>query len=77
MIDALQLVEDDYLGGSGSRGSGKVDFASIVVTSRSSKDYGRLHTFETGAGGEFDSVQSLADAFDALLEWAEEKIPLE
>lgn len=39
LVDGMQLVEDDYLGGSGSRGSGRVKFTDIHVTLRSSKDY--------------------------------------
>ena len=35
VVAAMQLVEDDYLGGSGSRGSGKVSFSNINVTARS------------------------------------------
>ncbi|MCI0556422.1 MAG: type III-A CRISPR-associated RAMP protein Csm3 [Anaerolineae bacterium] len=32
LFEALRLLEDDYLGGSGSRGSGKVKFEGITVT---------------------------------------------
>ena len=33
------MVEDDYLGGLGTRGSGKVCFKDIVVSLRSGGDY--------------------------------------
>lgn len=36
---ALQLLQDDYLGGSGSRGNGQVKFKITSVTERSSKFY--------------------------------------
>lgn len=36
---ALQLVQDDYLGGSGSRGSGQVKFKINSVTERTNKFY--------------------------------------
>jgi CRISPR-associated protein Csm3 len=32
VLTCLQLVEDDYLGGQGSRGSGKVAFRNLTVT---------------------------------------------
>ena len=39
LVEGLQLVEDDYLGGLGTRGSGKVCFKDIVVSLRSGGDY--------------------------------------
>jgi CRISPR-associated protein Csm3 len=39
LLTALQLVEDDYLGGQGSRGSGKVEFHSIFVQLRRGENY--------------------------------------
>lgn len=38
-LKALQLVQDDYLGGSGSRGSGQVKFKINKVTERQSSFY--------------------------------------
>jgi CRISPR-associated protein Csm3 len=39
VVEGLQLLEDDYLGGLGSRGSGKVRLKNIRVSVRSKKDY--------------------------------------
>ncbi len=39
VLEGLQLLEDDYLGGLGSRGSGKVRFKEIGVTCRAQGDY--------------------------------------
>ncbi|MBW7886398.1 MAG: type III-A CRISPR-associated RAMP protein Csm3 [Caldilineaceae bacterium] len=39
LVEGLQLLEDDYLGGLGSRGSGKVRFQDIQLTLRTSDDY--------------------------------------
>ncbi len=39
VLQALQLVEDDYLGGNGSRGYGKVAFKDIVIYARSAGNY--------------------------------------
>ena len=72
VIQALQLVEDDYLGGAGSRGSGKVQFHSIKVSARKRADYSKSVDF-----GTFDSVQALADKFEALKTWLETNVPVE
>lgn len=32
VVDSMSLLEDDYLGGSGSRGSGKIAFTDMTVT---------------------------------------------
>ena len=70
VIDALQLVEDDYLGGSGSRGYGKVEFTNIKVYARSGGDYSDRKEFQS-----FGSVQELADAFGSLETWLQQNVP--
>jgi CRISPR-associated protein Csm3 len=71
VMDAMQLVEDDYLGGSGSRGSGKVTFKDIAITARAGKDYGERKSFASA----FQSVQDLTEAFAAIKSWAQVSIP--
>jgi CRISPR-associated protein Csm3 len=39
VLTAMQLLEDDYLGGSGSRGYGKVSFQNVRIFWNSSADY--------------------------------------
>ncbi|MGQ9666041.1 MAG: type III-A CRISPR-associated RAMP protein Csm3 [Anaerolineae bacterium] len=39
VITAMQLVEDDYLGGHGSRGSGKVAFEELDITCKVGREY--------------------------------------
>ena len=39
VFEAMQLLEHDYLGGSGSRGSGKVAFEDVQIAVRSGDDY--------------------------------------
>lgn len=39
VFEAMTLLEDNYLGGYGSRGSGKITFREIVVMEKSSDDY--------------------------------------
>ncbi|OQX61760.1 MAG: type III-A CRISPR-associated RAMP protein Csm3 [Anaerolinea sp. 4484_236] len=75
VLNAMQLVEDDYLGGSGSRGSGKVKFSNVKITARSGKQYGTEHLFEDGKA--FDAVQDVIKLFDALNKWAQEIISTE
>jgi CRISPR-associated protein Csm3 len=50
IIDGMSLLEDDYLGGSGSRGSGKVSFENISISLKQSNDYRsrvQIDAFET------------------------------
>lgn len=39
LLDGMALIEDDYLGGSGSRGSGKIAFQNLTVTIKSAGNY--------------------------------------
>lgn len=39
LVDSMSLLEDDYLGGSGSRGSGKIAFQQMTVTLKRSDSY--------------------------------------
>jgi len=61
LLEGLLLLEDDYLGGSGSRGSGKVVFKNIQLRGRSTKTYS-----EPIELGTFESIQKLADEVDKL-----------
>lgn len=72
VIQALQLVEDDYVGGAGSRGSGKVKFKKLTISARKREDYSKSTEFKT-----FDTVQDLANAFDELKTWLEKNVPAE
>ncbi|GAB4483193.1 MAG: type III-A CRISPR-associated RAMP protein Csm3 [Anaerolineales bacterium] len=70
VTDALQLVEDDYLGGSGSRGSGKVKFEHIQLFVRNGSDYSQPIEYTK----EFESIQEVAKDFDELLNWIKQQI---
>jgi CRISPR-associated protein Csm3 len=61
LVDGLQLVEDDYLGGAGSRGSGRVRFENITLSVRSSKAYGIQEPL-----GVFSNVQNLANDLEKV-----------
>ncbi|GAB4415193.1 MAG: type III-A CRISPR-associated RAMP protein Csm3 [Anaerolineae bacterium] len=39
LLDGMQLLEDDYLGGMGSRGSGKIVFRGLKVTLKQHNNY--------------------------------------
>lgn len=76
LVEALQLVEDDYLGGSGSRGSGKVCFKNLRVFARSNEAYGQPVYFKGTNETPIPSVQALIKDFEALLAWATASIPV-
>jgi CRISPR-associated protein Csm3 len=75
VVDAMQLLEDDYLGGAGSRGSGKVRFEAIQVLARARGAYGRPLYYQN-PDFKFGAVQELSDAFDGLRTWLKSVIPL-
>lgn len=66
IFTALQLVEDDYLGGQGSRGSGKVAFEELTLAAKVGSDY---------QTGETKTLGKLADLTDidkqGLVTWAQ------
>ncbi len=50
LLDGMELLEDDYLGGYGSRGSGKIVFEQLKVTLKTASEYRRpieLGNYET------------------------------
>ncbi len=74
VIEALQLVEDDYLGGSGSRGYGKVEFKGIKVYARNGENYSDKKDFVFDAD---TGVQGLLDAFADLKTWLQTAVPVQ
>lgn len=62
LVEGLQLLEDDYLGGQGSRGAGKVRLGNINVTARFNGSY--LAAKEEM--GLFENVAALAGSLRAL-----------
>lgn len=49
LMDGLTLLEDDYLGGHGSRGSGKVAFINLEAGYKSAQQYSSYVRFQTYA----------------------------
>jgi CRISPR-associated protein Csm3 len=71
LLTALQMVQDDYLGGQGSRGSGKVVFEKLTLTCR------RGDAYEAIVDDRFHD-KSLAEILtqkEALLDWVRQCIP--
>lgn len=65
VAEALRLLEDDALGGGGSRGSGRVTFSALNLRWRS-KDYYANGAAETSllSGADLGALQQLAGADD-------------
>jgi CRISPR-associated protein Csm3 len=71
VLESMQLLEDDYLGGQGSRGSGKIAFQNVQVWVRSRTDYRQLWSFSEQA---MTVAEWLAQK-DALINWLYQKMP--
>ena len=67
IVEGMQLLEDDYLGGSGSRGSGKVAFRNIKLVAKARATYRQGKEYERS----FDTLDDLAAALPAVMEWIE------
>lgn len=72
VVEGMQLLEDDYLGGSGSRGSGKVVFRNVKLTAKSRDSYRQGQDYERT----FDSLDDLAAALPTVIEWIKDGIPV-
>ena len=70
VLTGLQLVEDDYLGGQGSRGSGKVTFEGLSVTLKAGADYKEITDQRFASKSLADLVENRAE----LLKWIEENV---
>jgi len=70
VVEGLRLLEDDYLGGLGSRGSGKVRLKDIRVSLRPAKAY----LAEPQRIGEYASLRELITGLDALKQQVAQKL---
>lgn len=76
VIEAMQLLEDDYLGGLGSRGGGKIRFERLSLAARATRSpwgYGRKVQWKEGT----QTVAELLERRVRVREWLQESIPLE
>ncbi len=70
VIEAMQLLEDDYLGGQGSRGSGKVVFQNLRLYARRSTAYREVVDWP----GKGTTVADLLREWDELQRWVRETL---
>ncbi len=71
LLTAMQLVEDDYLGGQGSRGSGKVRFEELVLTGKRGDAYDIV-----GPMGVYETMEKLLQNKDQILQWIRQSFAL-
>ena len=64
VMEGLRLLEDDALGGGGSRGSGRVRFSNLKVTWRNRAFYSGGEEAELASGADIAKVQAAANAAD-------------
>lgn len=69
VIEAMQLLEDDYLGGHGSRGSGKIAFRNLSLKLRYGPQYAEDDKKFTA-----DDLSKLAAQKDTVLSWLRNKL---
>ena len=62
VLTGMELLEDDYLGGSGSRGSGKIAFRDLEMTFKSRKYYEDPQSVSPITLAEGDGVGALREA---------------
>ena len=67
----LALLEDDYLGGLGSRGSGRIQFRQIGLLAKSAKHYEQPTQI-----GAYDSLSAMLAGADELIAAIREHIPI-
>ncbi len=83
VFEAMQLLEDDYLGGQGSRGSGKILFQGLTVSCRARNSYGHEVPWEEMPMVDEEKDESqVAEVLkarnrQALLEWLKDQIKVE
>ena len=75
VIEGMQLLQDDYLGGSGSRGSGKVAFQNIRLYARARGSYRQARNFRDAPFGSLDELSAKMDEIEAWL--AKDGVPVE
>ena len=74
LLEAMQLVEDDYLGGLGSRGSGKVKFKELELWCKAKQDYSKEIKY---SGEPFPLLEDLLQKKDDIKKWLKDNIPTE
>ena len=74
LIRGMQLLEDDYLGGLGSRGSGEVVFQGLSLGVKDKDNYSaQARPFGDES---FPDLASLAGSLNKVIDWLESEIPI-
>jgi CRISPR-associated protein Csm3 len=74
LVNAMQLLEDDYLGGLGSRGGGKVHFRDLTVFGKSRDTYALPESLRDLRS--FSSLDRLLAELDDVVSWLGQKVPV-
>jgi CRISPR-associated protein Csm3 len=61
LLEGLRLLEDDALGGGGSRGSGRVRFSNLKLTWRNREFYSAGASEQEMGSGDLGALQALAN----------------
>lgn len=77
VFEAMQLLEDDYLGGQGSRGSGKVSFERVRLFCRNRNDYATEVLWDKTPEDADIGVRDVLSQKQTLLEWLKANIKIE
>ncbi len=77
VFEAMQLLEDDYLGGQGSRGSGKVRFGQVRLFCRSRNDYATEVPWDGTPKDSDVGVEDVLAQREVLLTWLKDTIQVE
>ena len=61
-IEGMKLLEDDYLGGSGSRGYGKIKFEELKITNKPKEYYeGEIKDLKSESADSLDDLVTKLD----------------
>ena len=77
VFEAMQLLEDDYLGGQGSRGSGKVCFEGIRLSCRNRNRYASEVEWDKTPKDSNIGVRDVLAQKQELLKWLQDNIRFE
>jgi CRISPR-associated protein Csm3 len=66
-ISGLNLLEDDYLGGSGSRGYGRIEFRDVEISLKSIEDYQGTNQRQVLYTGMLEDFLKQRDTFEREL----------
>ena len=67
LISGLNLLEDDYLGGSGSRGYGRIEFRDVEISLKTLEDYQETNQRQVLYSGILEDFPKQKDDFERKL----------